>query len=77
MFKSEAACMTLHEMLVSAGRVVLYAYVLCNIFYHSCRSSNASYFMDANGELGGCGSLMTSLGARMFNVGVGRTRWRV
>jgi len=63
-FKREAACVTLHEMLVSAGPVVLYAYVLCNKFYHSCRNSNPSYFMDANGDLGGCGSLMTSLLAR-------------
>jgi hypothetical protein len=56
--------MTLHEMLVSAGPVVLYAYVLCNKFYRSCRSSNASNFMDEDGELGGCGSLITSLRAR-------------
>jgi len=72
----------LHEMLVSAGPVVLDAYVPCNKFYHSCRNSNPSYFMGANVDLGGCVSLMTSLRARwlvsvMFNVGVGRTRWRV
>jgi hypothetical protein len=60
-FKRGAACMTLHEKLVSAGPVVLYVYVLFNNSYNSSRNSNVSLLVDANGELGLCGSLMTSL----------------
>ena len=63
-FKREAACMTLHEMLVSAVTVVFNLYVPWNKFYHSRRNSKASLFIDVNGELGGCGSLLTSLRAQ-------------
>jgi hypothetical protein len=63
-FKRGAACMTLHEMMVSAGPVVSYVCVLFNKSYHSSRNSNASLSIDANGEVGGCGSLMMSFRAR-------------